>query len=244
MAKWFPIKFVTWNFGPGKQRDLLNLLEFAWIVFLQEAGDRVQDIHEVFVVLRRRVDNPLSWASITGTDPGQASTPLLFNDDKVLLLKVSRILIAHSQDAGPGTGPRRIKEKWLIGGKFQDRASGRKFWAYSVHFVTSQGEFKRHRIALSMANLVALRIRSVALAIFIGGDWNNLESSDVMQQILKIRGMKATASLSTHGNWKPDRIIWRIRNWIRLMRTRKIENGSDHDAVVGEFEFKAKRSHA
>jgi hypothetical protein len=217
--------------------DLLNLMEFAWIIFIQEAGDRAQDIRDALHIQQ-------TWSVIVGTGPGQASTPLLYDKGQLLLLKMSKILIAHSQDAGPGTGPRRIKEKWLIGGKFQDRMTGRKFWAYSVHFVTSQGEVKRHRIALGMAHRVALRIRSVAQAIFVGGDWNNEESSGVMQVILRIPGMKATAQVATHGNWKPDRIIWRARRWIRLLRTSTFATGSDHLAVVGHFAFKAKRSHA
>jgi endonuclease/exonuclease/phosphatase family metal-dependent hydrolase len=234
---WHRIKFVSWNFGPGRLEDLLNLMAFAFIIFLQEAGDRAQEIADALHVEK-------NWKEITGVQPGQSSTPLLYDNGQLILLQISRILLAHAQDAGPGTGPRRIKEKWLIGGQFQDRTTGRKFWAYSVHFVTSQGERKRHLIALAMANRISLRIRSLTQAIFIGGDWNNEETSDVMQSILRIRGMKATAALPSHENRAIDRIIWRIRRWIRLMRTSTEETGSDHRAVVGHFEFKMKRRRA
>lgn len=231
--RWHRMSFATWNFGPGDIGDLADMMKKAHVIALQETGDRIRDIMDL---LHRK-----GWKIITGAQPGQASTPLIYNPRRVELIQSSRILLAHAQDAGPGTGPDRIKEKWLIGGLFRDRITGRTFWAYGVHMVTSQGKPKRRKIALAMVGIIRLRIKAITRAIFIGGDWNTVEQSDVMQVILEIRHMRITQTQHTHDNWSPDHIVWRHKKWMRYIRDYDVENGSDHDGVVLDVHFKAKK---
>lgn len=230
---WGVVKIGTWNIGPGDSDDLLKVMGKCSMLFLQEAGDQAAMIY--------RTTMSKGWKVITGNQAGQASTPLIYDRRVWELVRPSRLLLAHSQDAGPGTGPRRIKEKWLIGGLFRHRHTGRLMWGYSVHYVTSQGERRRRLIALAMSHRILLRIRGVIRLVMVGGDFNNLVGSPAMNAIMGGGEIGMTKPLPTHGNRAIDRIIFKVRDWIRLLDTEVVQTTSDHRALIGTFEFKKRR---
>lgn len=233
---WFPIWFGTWNFGPGTLADLLGLMATFTILAIQEAGDRAKVIAQAL--------NEAGWEGITGPEPGQSSTPLLYDPAAHQLVRAFRILIAHAQDIGPGAGPDRLKAKWLIGGLFRDLQTGRLFLAFSVHYVATQGKPKRHQVALATSRRIAVAIARFTLPVFILGDFNTVPTSAVAR-VLRRAGLQFTQLagkiLGTHGRRAIDQIAWTPRWWIEFVKQWVIVTHSDHKALGGEFLFKAKR---
>lgn len=234
--RWFSISMATWNIGPArKSQDLVNLMLITALIFLQEASDKRP------FILSAVKDR--GWGYITGDQPGQSATPLVYDKDRLELIQADRVLVAHSQNVGPGAGPSTLKEKWLIGGLFRDRHTGRTFWAYSVHYVATQGTKLRRRAALATSNRILIRLRSLKRAVFIGGDYNAVISSKVIRMLLAFP-LSRTADVETEKNRGIDRILFSVRTWIKLKETVTVENGSDHKAVVANFEFKERRRQA
>jgi hypothetical protein len=233
---WLPVWFATWNFGPGTLADLLGLMATFTILAIQEAGDRGKVIAGAL--------HDAGWKDITGPEPGQSSTPLLYDPAAHQLLRVFRILIAHAQDVGPGAGPSRMKQKWLIGGLFRDLATGRLFLAFSVHYVATQGKPKRHQVALATSRRIAVAVARFTLAVFILGDFNTTPTSPVAR-ILRRAGLAFTQladkMLGTHGRRAIDQITWTPRPWIDFVKQWVIVTHSDHKALGGEFLFKVRR---
>lgn len=232
---WFPVWFGTWNFGPGTLADLLGLMATFSILAIQEAGDRGRIIAQAL--------SKAGWEGITGPETGQASTPLLYDPTTKLLIRAFRILIAESQDVGPGAGPSQMKQKWLIGGLFRDLQTGRLFFAFSVHFVATQGTRKRRRVALAMARRIGVAIAGFTLAVFVLGDFNT-EATSRVARVLRNAGLRFTQlvdkMLGTHGRRAIDHITWTTRLWIHFVKQWTITTHSDHKALGGEFLFKAK----
>lgn len=230
---WGLVYLGTWNIGPGDHDDLLKVMGRCSMLFLQEASDQVAMIY--------RTASHKGWKVITGNQAGQAATPLIYDRSVWELQRTSRLLLVHRQGVGPGAGPDTIKEKWLIGGLFRHRFTGRFMWAYSVHYVATQGKRKRRLVALSTSHRILLRLRQLARLCVIGGDFNNLEDSAPMDVITEGERVGMTEPIHTHGNRAIDRIIFTLKNWFRLIGTEPVETTSDHRAVIGEFEMRKRR---
>lgn len=230
---WVLVKFGTWNIGPGHPDDLVQAMGRCSMLFLQEAGDRAAMIY--------RIASRLGWKVITGGQAGQASTPLAYDNSVFELVRVSRLLLAHRQDVGPGAGPRMLKEKWLIGGLFRHRATGRLFWAYSAHYVATQGKRKRRLVALAMSHKILLRMRSLARMVMIGADFNTVQGTEVMNVLTDNRQVGYSKSLATHGKRAIDRIIWTVKAWLALLNTETFDTTSDHRLLVVTQEWLPRR---
>ena len=230
---WSLVRFGTWNFGPGNAEDLLDAMERCSMLFLQEASDRAALIF--------RVAQSKGWKVISGQQAGQAATPLIYDKLVHELVKPSRILLAHRQDVGPGAGPSMLKEKWLIGGLFRHRATGRMFWAYSAHYVATQGKRKRRLVALSMSHRILLRMRTVARMVIVGADFNTVQGTEVMRVLTDNRKVGYSKPLATHGKRAIDRIIWTVKNWLNLLYTETFDTHSDHRLLVITQEWKPRR---
>lgn len=233
---WLPVRFGTWNFGPGTLADLLGLMATFTILALQEAGDRAKDIAEALL--------QTGWLEVTGPEPGQASTPLLYDPSAHALVREIRILVAEKQDVGPGAGPSVLKQKWLIGGLFRDLATGRLFVALSVHYVATQGKPKRHRVALAISRRIGVAITRFAFPVFVLGDFNTEPTSSVAR-VLRRAGLQFTQLagklLGTHGRRAIDQVTWTPQWWIEFVKQWVIVTHSDHKALGGEFLFRARR---
>lgn len=232
------LTLATWNVGPGTLGDLIRLRRYADVIALQEAGDRSP-------LLRSTMRT--GWKAVTGVQPGQPSTPLIYDPAALTLLKPSRLLLAAAQDVGPGAGPDRLKAKWLIGGRFLHQESGRRFWLYSTHYVATQGKPKRHRVALAMSSRIALLARRAIRPVFVMGDFNAVPGSAVLR-VLKDVGMVLAQLVGrpvpTHGRRAIDGVTWTPRRWIRLTRKWPIVTNSDHRALVADFDLQPKRGDA
>ena len=228
--RWSLVKFGTWNIGPGNAEDMLNTMTRCSMLFLQEAGDRAGLIY--------RVASRKGWKVITGQQAGQASTPLIYDDSVFELIRPSRLLLAHRQDVGPGAGPSVLKEKWLIGGLFRHRITGRMFWAYSAHYVATQGKRKRRLVALAMSHKVLLRMRQAIRLVIVGADFNTVQGTEVMNILTKDREVAYSKPMPTHGKRAIDRIIWTVKAWVNLMHTGTFDTSSDHRLLVVTQEWK------
>lgn len=232
---WSLVQFGTWNIGPGNADDLIDALTRCSMLFLQEAGDRASMIY--------RVASRRGWKVITGQQAGQASTPLIYDNAVFELVQASRLLLAHRQDVGPGAGPDTLKEKWLIGGLFRHRATGRLFWAYSAHYVATQGKRKRRLVALAMSHKILLRMRSLVRLVMVGADFNTEQGSEVMDALTDNRQVGYSKPLATHGKRAIDRIIWTLKSWLHYLDTEAFDTTSDHRLLVvtQEWQPRAKR---
>lgn len=230
---WSLVKFGTWNIGPGSADDLIEALTHCSMLFLQEAGDRASMIYRI---LTRN-----GWKVVTGQHAGQSSTPLGYDTSVFELVKVSRLLLAHRQDVGPGAGPSMLKEKWLIGGLFRHRATGRLFWAYSAHYVATQGTRKRRLVALAMSHRILLRMRQATRMVMVGADFNTVQGSEVMNILTKNTNIGYSKPLPTHGKRAIDRIIWVLKSWLALLNTETFDTTSDHRLLVITQEWRPRR---
>lgn len=235
---WPVLALATWNIGPAKHlpQELRDRIPAA--VAIQEAGDQWGP-HDIIALLRR-----VGYRLITGTEPGQSSTPLAYDPARLRLVKVKRYLLAQAQQAGPGAGPDRIKQKWAIGGLFEILDTGRFVWIFSEHWVASQQHRRRFRIALAMANRVVLLGHRLRRPVFRMLDANAIPSSNALAP-LRAAGWLLNQTvgrlIGTHGKRAIDQVWWQARRWIRFITHEVIDTASDHDLVIAWFAIKTRR---
>lgn len=234
-VEWEEFVFGGWNAGAGTLEDLLDLFELAAAVAGQEFGDRREWLND----LRRN-----NIAVITGRLPGQSSTPLMSDRLELDLVRIRRWLLAPAQFVGEGAGPPRLKAKWLIGGLFRHRASGRLVWLFSCHYVASQQYPRRRAVAMAMSGRLKLRVAGLRHGVFVEGDFNAEIDRKVTRLLLGVLRPTQLASpkrLRTHGRRGIDLIWWKPKRWIRFVRHFTVANHSDHDAVLAQFLLKPRR---
>lgn len=228
---WVRLTLATWNIGPGRPSDVRLLMADADLVACQEAGDRKTMLRDLATVA--------GWKIITGNQPGQSSTPLLYDPTVLKLEQTSRVLVAPAQYVGPGAGPDRLKAKWLIGGLFRHVPTGRRFWAYSVHYVATQGKPRRRAVALATSRRILLRVKSLRRPVIVLGDYNALPDSPVLRILLEL--MRLAGDAPSHGRRSIDHAVYTPRRWLKLSSERSVETHSDHRAVVLDYAVRPKR---
>lgn len=223
------IELITQNIGPANPQDILELADKTAILALQEAGDR----GAIKTQLRRRgfgVINPSRFK-------GATSTPLVYDPNKVKLLRERVILTSRAQYAGPGAGPDRVKSKYLVGGSFKDLSTGTKFRAFSTHYVASSYTNLREKIALIESRAFAKRFHKGNIPTFVLGDFNAVPHDNVLAP-LYANGWtndEEFGNLHTHGKRAIDYIWWLKNSRVRFYGHSTIRTSSDHNAVVAEF---------
>lgn len=234
LTEWPVLVLGEWNVGPA---HTLPLLRAAAIAF-SEAGDQWR--HGGVIDQARGA----GYCIISGSEPGQSSTPLGFHPAELRLIKAERHLLAERQDVGPGAGPDMLKQKWAIGGLFEHIATGRRLWVFAVHYVATQGKPKRHRVALAMTNRMLLLARGFHRPVFMLGDTNAEPTSVTLRAFRKagwLVNQLVGKTLGTHGRRAIDQCWWTPRGWIQFLRHHTVKTASDHDAVVVEFAIRPRR---
>ena len=218
---------ATWNIGRGTLADARKVLSRSPVLALQEAGDRSK--------LIRALDRS-RYRVIKGSGrPGQSSTPLVFDPKVLRLVRPSATLMAPRQRVGRGTGPDRMKAKWLIGGRFVHRHTGTRLFIGTTHLVAGQSRQRRARVAIRHVRHVVSRLRRVAGIRLVMGDFNTRPGSKVL---VPLRAAGWTSDqfvgrrLDTHGTWASDHVWWRAARGLRLVEHHTIRNRSDHDALL------------
>lgn len=235
LREWPSITLAAWNIGKADQLPRL----FADAIALNEAGDQ-WDAGEIIAQAQAA-----GFRIITGAKPGQSSTPLAWHPEALELVKVRRFLLAERQYVGPGKGPRMLKTKWLIGGLFRHRATGRLIWIFAVHYVATQGKRRRRRVAIHMSSRIRLFGARVRRPVMVLGDYNALPDSPTLRPLRKA-GWRVNHRLGrllrTHGRRAIDHVWWEPRHWLRFVRHFTVRTESDHDAIVVEFQLKPRKN--
>ena len=217
---------ATWNIGRGTLAEARRALSQSPVLALQEAADRSK--------LIRALDRS-RYRVIKGSGrPGQSSTPIVFDPKVLRLARPVAILVARAQRVGRGTGPDRMKAKWLIGGRFVHRPTGTRLFIGTTHLVAGQSRQRRARVATRHVRHVVSRLRRVAGIRLVMGDFNTRPRSKVL---VPLRAAGWTSDqivgrrLDTHGTWAPDQVWWKPARGLRLVEHHTTSNRSDHDAL-------------
>jgi hypothetical protein len=218
---------ATWNIGRGTYADARRVLSESSVLALQEASDKGQ------LIDRLKRDG---YRVIRGSGkPGQSATPFVFDPKALQLVRPVVALMAPRQRIGRGTGPDTMKAKWLIGGRFVERATGRHLFIGTTHLVAGQNHPRRARVALRHVRNAVSELRRLGGTTFLMGDFNTRPHSKVTGP-LRATGWTSDQivgqRLGTHGGWSPDQVWWNRSSGIELVEHHTISNRSDHDALV------------
>lgn len=225
------LQLSTWNVGRGSLSNFVNILESTDALALQEAGDQTRLLRAARN-LHRRVLNG------TGR-PGQSSTPLIYNPSELRLRRPFVEATAARQYAGPGAGPSTLKPKWLIGGEFVHRDSGRVVTIVSTHYVASSYRPVRHRIARHQTAATVRAFARTKHLAFLMGDFNTTPTRSLLQPLFAHgwttdQGV-AARRIGTHGRRAVDQVWWQRDGSVRLVRHWRVRTRSDHDALLTQF---------
>lgn len=225
------LNIISQNIGPAKEADILHLMNSgADILALQEAGDR----GHLIGVLRKHGYKVI----IPAGKKGASSTPLVYNPKTVKLIKSHTFLTSHSMFGGAGAGPAQVKQKWGVGGIFEQRSTGKRFRAYSTHYVASSYKPLRHHIAMIESNNVVKAISKEKIPTFIIGDFNAGLHSSVIHPLFAhgfTNDEVAGNPLHTHGKSTIDYIWWLKNRGVHFLRHTVVNTSSDHNAVIAQF---------
>lgn len=235
MRQWFILDLGTVNTGRWTKGEVFDVAELVDALALQEVGNNPEIIQH----LRFRGFGICDGHNL----PGQSSTVLAYDKSRLKLIEEREFLLSPRTYGGKGAGPSMVKTKWLIGGMFRDRESGRFLLILCVHFVASQQFPLRKRIAAAMVSRVLLVGLRFKCGIFVMGDWNAIG-----KRVINWLGARWTTTdaegedLDTHGHRNIDLIAWVKRWWIEFVDHRVVESKQgDHLAKVARFRVKRRR---
>jgi hypothetical protein len=178
---------------------------------------------------------------------GQPATGIVYNRDELRLVHIESRLLYKGGDIGPGTGPDHGKPKWLTTAYFIHRKTGRRIAFAVIHAYAGQrqdhGGNERQDISQLMVSRANEHLHSYTGIAFLVGDFN-AEPDTPTLAALRTHGWKCDQivgkELGTHGNWTPDQVWWHDPNhWVKFKKHHTISNGSDHDAVIADFDITA-----
>ena len=232
---------ATWNVGNGTLADAGEVMECVAAMALQEASDQTR----MLTALDRA-----GYGVIRPTaEVGQAATPLVFDPQRLRFVRPVQVLLHPGGPIGPGTGPDHGKPKWLIGGRFVDRITGRHLAICGIHCYAGQ----RHDPANERASISREMVREAVNVLdpvrglpILMGDFNALYDTPT---VAPLRGHGWTCNhlvggrVHTHGGWSPDHVWWRKDERIHFVEQRTIANRSDHDALIVTLAVNSRKEH-
>jgi len=233
------LKVATWNIGNGTLANARKIMsEGVAALALQEASDQ-RDLVEALVDDGFEVIRPEEQT-------GQPATPLVYDPAVLQLRRSIAVLTADSQPVGPGTGPDKMKAKWLIGARFVHLPSRRRIAIASHHRVAGQQHETRHRVALEDARRVAETFVGYRSLVTVMGDWNSTAGDHTLKP-LRHHGWTCNqlvgGHVGTHGQWAPDHVWWKKDDRISYVQHRVLtDTESDHRPLLVTFELTSRPS--
>jgi Endonuclease/Exonuclease/phosphatase family len=229
---------ATWNIGNGTTADARQIMRQGTAALaLQEASDQARLIQQL------RGDGLGVIRPVA--EPGQAATPLVFDPEQLLLLRMIVELMVGRRRLNKGTGPETLKPKWLIGGYFLHRPTRRRLAIASTHRVAGQtpdGSTIRDDVAEQHAREIVQHFRGYGGIPIVLGDWNSWPDDDSLRpfRLADWRTDQALhRRLPTHGKrWAPDAAWWRPDHRIEFLRHRTLDGTrSDHRPLLVDYEI-------
>jgi endonuclease/exonuclease/phosphatase family metal-dependent hydrolase len=235
IRRWNKFTIGTWNVGPGTIENALALMAMCDVLCFQEASDQ------------GKMKDALRKAGYVVIDPdaepGQAAVFICVNPKTVDVRRTYSVELLDKQYIGRGAGPDYNKPKWLHVAVLHHKATGRRVIVGATHVVPSQYNAERLRAAIRMNALTEHEMDDFHAATFICADWN-AEPDDKSMEVWGDTGwhsvMVDLGWLDTHGHRTIDDILFRVREWVRLVKHRIVKNRSDHNAHIVTFMLKRK----
>lgn len=213
-------------------RGLDRLAEQAWVIGVQEAGDR----HEM---LNRFCKNA-NWEMHYGTAEGSGSTPILWNPALVHVNHEGTRKATPATYCGPGgAGPNLVKAKvfnHIRVKPLKDSAYNHNLDPFSFvngHWPASLYLPCRRNLGRQMVNVLddMLERRDERIDVVMVGDFNQRPTS-IQLKVLRAQGAHQWVHFATHGNRLIDH-VWTLH---RRANARPFKGTySDHRWVLADI---------
>ncbi len=176
-------------------------------------------------------------------EPGQASTPILWQRDTMRALGVGQRLIHGAEDVpAEAAGPETVSPKYLVRGRFLHKPSGQTVHVGNSHVVASNYLPEvRPLLARHMAVIADYTRRRPGGLVLLAGDYNATIKDDRFTEPLGVTDLvsnweSATApDGGTKGPRAIDHILYIPYPRFRITAQETVKLGSDHKALIVTF---------